>query len=84
MKSSNETRRKSGFRRVHSIIMADEAAEAARLMNVIDALVAELDRQGLTEALVNVGFDATPLAKEAIKAADGGDVVLFPGTPRGH
>jgi hypothetical protein len=60
--------------------MADEAAEAARLMNVIDALVAELNRQGLTEALVNLGFDATALAKEAIKAADGGDVVLFPGT----
>ena len=53
-------------------------------MNVIEALVAELDRQGLTEALVDLGFDCTALAKEAIKAADGGDIVLFPGSPRGH
>jgi hypothetical protein len=60
------------------IIMTDKTAESARLMNVIDALVAELDRQGLTEALVNLGFDCTALAKEAIKAADG-DVVRFPG-----
>ncbi len=64
--------------------MTDEAAEAARLMNVIDALVAELDRQGLTETLVDMGFDCTALAKEAIKAADGGDIVQFPGGPRGH
>ena len=65
------------------ITMTDEAAKTARLMNVVDALVAELDRQGLTEALVNMGFDCTALAKAAINAADG-DVVPFPGGPRGH
>ena len=52
-------------------------------MNVIDALIAELDRQGLTEAMANLGFDCTALAKEAIKAADG-DVIQFPAGPRGH
>ena len=63
--------------------MTDKSAEAARLMNVIDALIAELDRQGLTEAMADLGFDCTALAKEVIKAADG-DVIQFPAGPRGH
>ena len=63
--------------------MTDKSAEAARLMNVIDALIAELDRQGLTEAMANLGFDCTALAKEAVKAADD-DVIQFPAGPRGH
>jgi hypothetical protein len=45
-------------------------------MKVVEVMVAELDRQGLAEALANIGFDPTPLAKAAIKAADG-DVIDF-------
>jgi hypothetical protein len=62
--------------------MTDNAAKTARLMNVIDALIAELDRQGLTEVMANLGFDCTALAKVVIDAADG-DVVQFPGGPGG-
>ena len=65
------------------IIMTDTAAESARLMNVIDAMLAELDRQGLTEVMANLGFDCTALAKAVIDAADG-DVVQFPGGTRGR
>jgi hypothetical protein len=63
--------------------MTDNAAKTARLMNVIDAMIAELDRRGLTEIMSNLGFDCSALAKAAIRAADG-DVVQFPGGPRGH
>jgi hypothetical protein len=52
------------------------AAEAARLMNVINAIVHELHRQGLVEAMTSLGFDPTPVAKAAIRAADG-DIVPF-------
>jgi hypothetical protein len=52
-------------------------------MNVADAAVAEFDRQGVAEALSNLNFDAMALARAVIKAADG-DVVQFPGSPRGH
>jgi hypothetical protein len=63
--------------------MNHETARTARLMNVIDAMIAELDRQGLTEVMANLGFDCTALAEVAIDAADG-DVVKFPGGRRGH
>jgi hypothetical protein len=63
--------------------MKDEAAETARLMKVIDVIVAELERQGVAETLADLGFDPLALAKAAIKAADG-EVIIFPGGPRGH
>jgi hypothetical protein len=43
-------------------------------MKVTEAAVAELERQGVAEAMANVGFDPTEMAKAVIKAADG-DVV---------
>jgi hypothetical protein len=46
-------------------------------MKVVDVMVAELDRQGVAEALANLGFDPMALARAVIKAADG-DVVQFP------
>jgi hypothetical protein len=54
--------------------MNDETAKTARLMKVVEVMVAELDRQGVAEALANLGFDPTSLAKAVIKAADG-DVI---------
>jgi hypothetical protein len=61
----------------------DETARVARLMKVIDDMTKELDRQGVAEALADLGFDPVALAEVAIKAADG-DVIKFPGGPRGH
>jgi hypothetical protein len=63
--------------------MTDETARMARLMKVVEAVVAELDRQGVTEVLSNLGFDPLELARVAIKAADG-EVIQFPGGPRGQ
>jgi hypothetical protein len=54
--------------------MTDEIVRVARLMKVTEALVAELDRQGVAEALADLGFDPIEMAKIVIKAADG-DVV---------
>lgn len=51
-------------------------AETARLMKVTEAIVRELDRQGVADALVKLRFDALELARMAIRAADG-DVVPF-------
>lgn len=62
--------------------MSETAAEMARLMKVAEAIVAELERQGVTDAVANLGFDPMPMAKAVIRAADG-DVVDFPG-PRGQ
>jgi hypothetical protein len=58
--------------------MTDETGQTARLMKVVEAIIAELDRQGVAEALANLGFDPTALAVEILKAADG-DVIPFPG-----
>lgn len=63
--------------------MTDETARTARLMKVIDAIVAELSRQGVAEALADLGFDPTALAEAVIKAADG-DVIRFRFPGRGH
>jgi hypothetical protein len=63
--------------------MTDEAANVARQMKVAEAAVAEFDRQGVAEVLAELRFDPMTLAREVIKAADG-DVVKFPGGPRGH
>jgi hypothetical protein len=54
--------------------MTDEAAKTARLMKVVEAMVAELQRQGVAETLAELGFDPMPLAEVVIKAADG-DVI---------
>ena len=58
---------------------SDETAQSARLMKVMEALIAELDRQGVLETIDDVGFEPMALARVAIKAADG-DVVPL----RGH
>jgi hypothetical protein len=63
--------------------MNDEIAKTARLMKIVEVIVAELDRQGVAEGLAGLGFSPTSLAKAVIKAVDG-DVVQFPGSPRGH
>jgi hypothetical protein len=59
----------------------DSIAEMARVMKVTEAL-AELQRQGVAEALADLGFDPVPLVRAVIRAADG-DVVVFPGRPSG-
>ena len=56
--------------------MTDTTAETARLMKVTEAIVAELDRQGIVEALANLGFDPLELARVVLRAADG-DVIPF-------
>ena len=63
--------------------MNDSIADAARLMKVTEAIVAELQRQGVAEALADLGFDPTPVARAAIRAADG-EVIAFPSLPGGH
>jgi hypothetical protein len=63
--------------------MTDDIATTARLMKIVDAAVEEFERQGVAEALSNLNFDPMALARVVIKAA-GGDVVQFPGSPRGH
>jgi len=63
--------------------MTDETAKSARLLKVVDAVVAEFERQGVAEALADLGFDPLELAEVVIKAADG-EVLPFPGGLRGH
>jgi hypothetical protein len=61
----------------------DSIADVARLMKVTEAIVAELQRQGEAEAVADLGFDPAPLARVAIRAADG-EVIAFPSLPGGH
>ena len=61
--------------------MTDETAKTARLMKVMEEIIEELQRQGVAEALANLGFDPRAMAEVVIKAADG-DVVQFPGIRR--
>jgi hypothetical protein len=63
--------------------MRDETAMTARLMRVVEAVVDELNRQGVAEVMANHGFDPTRMAKAVIRAADG-DVIPFPRSLRGH
>lgn len=58
--------------------MTESAADMARLMNVVEAIVAEMERQGVADAVADLGFDPMPMAIAVIRAADG-DVVPFPG-----
>jgi hypothetical protein len=43
-------------------------AEMARVMKVTEAIVAELERQGVAEALENLGLDPMSMARAAIRA----------------
>jgi hypothetical protein len=54
--------------------MSDETVKTARLMKVVEVMVAELARQGVVETLADLDFDPMALAKVVIKAADG-DVI---------
>lgn len=58
------------------------AGRIARLMNVCDAIIEELRRQG-ADVMAGRDFRVTDLAVAVIKAADG-DLVRFPeNEPRG-
>jgi hypothetical protein len=57
----------------------DETARVARLMNVCDAIIDELQRQGVADLVADHGFKVTEMAEAVIKAADG-DVVPFRGS----
>jgi hypothetical protein len=50
--------------------MTEKNAEMARLLMAAEAVVEELDRQGLLEAVINLGFDRDQMAMAVIKAAD--------------
>ena len=54
--------------------MTDETVKKARLMKVVEVMVAELERQGVIDTLADFGFDPMALAKVVMKAADG-DVI---------
>ncbi|QOZ32716.1 hypothetical protein [Bradyrhizobium sp. CCBAU 53421] len=58
--------------------MTDTTAETARLMKVAEAIVHEMDRQGVAEMLAERGFKIMDLAKVVMRAADG-DVIPFRG-----
>jgi hypothetical protein len=58
--------------------MTDDTADTARLVNVIEAIADELERQGLVDILTDDGFDVTALAEAVLRAADG-IVIPFPG-----
>jgi len=60
--------------------MTDSVADIARLMKVVDALIIEFERQGIAEALADIGFEPTEMARAAIRAADG-DVITLPTLP---
>jgi hypothetical protein len=40
--------------------MTESAADMARLMNVVEAIVAEMERQGVAGAVADLGFDPMP------------------------
>ena len=43
--------------------MTESAADMARLMNVVEAIVAEMERQGVAGAVADLGFDPMPMAQ---------------------
>jgi hypothetical protein len=51
--------------------MTEETVKAARLMKVVEVMIAELHRQGVAETLADLDFDPMRLAEAVIKAADG-------------
>ena len=56
--------------------MTDEIVKTARLMKVVEVMVAEFARQGVAETLAGLGFDPMALAKVVITAADGNVIDL--------
>jgi hypothetical protein len=48
--------------------MTEMTAEMARLLMAAEAVVEDLDRQGLLEAVINLGFDPDQMAMAVIKA----------------
>ena len=56
--------------------MTDPTAETARLMKVAEAIVHEMDRQGIADMVADHGFDIMELARVVVRAADG-DVIPF-------
>ncbi|WP_375778876.1 hypothetical protein ACE103_07355 [Bradyrhizobium sp. ma5] len=62
--------------------MGDTTAEMARLMKVAEAIVHEMDRQGVADQIADLGFDLMALARAVIRAADG-EVIPFR-RPPGH
>ncbi|MCW2195007.1 hypothetical protein AB7M45_007778 [Bradyrhizobium elkanii] len=62
--------------------MTDQTAKTARLMKVAEAIVREMDRQGIAEAVADLGFDVMELARVVVRTADG-DVIPFR-RPPGH
>ena len=62
--------------------MTDSTSETARLMKVTEAIVRELDRQGVAEAVADLGFDPMAMARAVVRAADGDVIPLF-GRPTG-
>jgi hypothetical protein len=63
--------------------MSNKTAEMTRLMRATDAVLEELDRQGVSEVLANLNFDPMQMAQAVITAVDD-DVVPAPDGPRGH
>jgi hypothetical protein len=57
--------------------MIDDSARIARLMNVCDAIINELQRQGVADVMAMRGFKVTAMAEAVIKATDE-DVIPFP------
>jgi hypothetical protein len=48
--------------------MTENNAEMARLLMAVEAMVEELDRQGLLQAVINLRFDPDQMAMAIIKA----------------
>jgi biotin carboxylase len=61
--------------------MSDPVADTARFMNVVEAIVAEFQRQGVDAEMAGYGFDTGALAKAVIAASDG-HAIPFPSLPR--
>ncbi|WP_426434299.1 hypothetical protein [Bradyrhizobium genosp. P] len=57
--------------------MSDSTAEIGRLMKVTEAIVQELHRQGVAEAVADLRFDPMEMARAVIRAADGQVIPLF-------
>jgi hypothetical protein len=56
--------------------MTDAVAGTHRLLKVAEAIVREMDRQGVADNMADLGFNVMDLARVVIRAADG-DVVPF-------
>jgi hypothetical protein len=71
-----------GLGLTEGMTMSESSAETARLMNVVEAIVAELERQGVAQTLDDLSFDLMAMARAVIRAADGDVVPLFPNQRR--